>query len=387
MRSPEDELSALAGQSLLRRLRHHDSAQGTRVLVDGREFLNFSSNDYLGLAGDPEIARIMGEAAERYGAGSGASRLICGGQTPHFALEETLAEFMGSEAALSFATGYSAALGTVGALCAKGDVIIADKLCHASLVDSARLSGATLRVFPHNHLGKLERLLAGAADSTGKNGRVLVATESVFSMDGDRARLGEIIEAKDRYGALLLLDEAHAFGIIGNKGQGFADAANLAHRVDIRMGTLGKAAGAAGGFVASRRALIDLILNKGRSFIYSTAPPPAQAAAARRGVEILASERGDRLRTSLWENIRHFAGVAALPEIPSSAIIPILLGSETAALDADTHLREAGLLVPAIRYPTVARNSARLRITLSAAHTSAEIERLGRALAGKAKVE
>jgi 8-amino-7-oxononanoate synthase len=380
MRSPEDELSALAGQSLLRRLRHLDSPQGPRAHIDGREFLNFSSNDYLGLARDVEIVRAMVEAAERYGAGSGASRLVCGGQSPHLALEEALADFMETEAALSFATGYSAALGTVGALCGKGDVLIADKLCHASLLDAARLSGATLRVFPHNHLDKLEHLLGWATQSAGKNGRVLVATEAVFSMDGDRARLREIVEAKDRHGALLLLDEAHALGIIGASGRGLADAEGLADRIDLRLGTLGKAAGAAGGFVAAKRAVIDLITNKGRSFIYSTAPPPAQAAAARKGIEILASKRGDSLREHLWENIRHFAEIAALPAVPSSAIVPFVLGPESAALAADARLREAGLLVPAIRFPTVARNAARLRITLSAAHSSEEILRLAEEL-------
>jgi len=380
MRDPDHELQALAGQSLLRRLRHLDSPQGTRVLVDGREFLNFSSNDYLGLAGDPEIANAMIEAIGRFGTGSGASRLVCGGQSPHANLEDALAAFMESEASLSFATGYSAALGTVGALCGKGDTVIADKLCHASLIDAVRLSGATLRVFPHNHLGKLERLLASARKTAGPNGRVLVATESIFSMDGDRAQLREIVALKEKHGALLLLDEAHALGILGEKGRGLAAEEGLSGRVDLRLGTLGKAVGAAGGFVASRRPLIDLILNKARSFIYSTAPLPAQAAAARMGLEILASQRGDHLRRGLWENIARFARAARLPDSPASAILPILLGSEAAALAADTRLRDAGILVPAIRYPTVARHAARLRVTLSAAHTPEHIDRLAQEL-------
>ncbi|MDB6139891.1 MAG: 8-amino-7-ketopelargonate synthase, partial [Verrucomicrobiaceae bacterium] len=268
------ELAQLDAAGLRRRLRVLDSAQGTVVRLEGREVVNFSSNDYLGLAGSEELRAAFAECISKYGAGSGASRLVCGGMAPHHRLEEELAAFKGTQAALTFASGFAVALGTITSLMGAQDVIILDKLCHASLVDAARLSGATIRVFPHNHLGKLEKLLASPA-ATAR--RVLVVTESIFSMDGDAAALAGIVELKDRHGAWLLLDEAHGVGVLGPQGRGLAAALGLEQRVELQMGTLSKAFGLSGGYLAASREVIDLLINKARSFIYTTAPPPALA--------------------------------------------------------------------------------------------------------------
>ena len=306
---------------------------------------------------------------------------MCGTLPPHAALERRLSEFKGTEAALTFSSGYAAAVGTIGAVVGKEDVVILDKLCHASLVDGARLSGALLRVFPHNHLGKLESHLAWARKNE-PDARVLVATESVFSMDGDRAPLRDIVELTERYEALLLLDEAHAVGVIGEHGLGLAHEEGVA--VDIQMGTLSKALGGSGGYICARRNLIDLLINRARSFIYSTAPPPAAAAAAIAAIDLLASEAGEESRRKLWGGLDQLAG--SVPQsllrngAPASAIVPILIGSEETALAAARWLFEKGLFVPAIRYPTVARGRARLRVTLSANHTPEQIGMLCEAL-------
>jgi len=375
MRAPEDELGELRGRDLYREISNVvTSAQGARVEVDGRELVNFSSNDYLGLAGSGYLKGIFVEAVGRYGVGSGASRLVCGTQLPHRDVEEAVAAYLGKSRSLVFATGFAAAAGVLGAVVGKGDVVILDKLCHASLVDGARASGATMRVFPHGKLAKLESHLRWADGKVGADGRILVVTEAVFSMDGDRAPLAEIVELKDRFGAWLLLDEAHAFGIIGPGGRGLAHDLGLAERVELHMGTLGKAAGVAGGFVATTSAIADLLVNRARSFIYSTAPPAAQAATAAAAVRLLGTAEGDAMRERLWENIGEFSPGA------SSAIVPWQLGEEAAAMRMAAELREHGYLIPAIRYPTVPRGEARLRITLSAAHQIGEVRELARVL-------
>ncbi len=378
MRTPEDELQALEDACLRRFPRTLESPQGPEIRIDGRTLLNFSSNDYLGLANHEELKTAFTEGIERYGTSSGASRLICGSQTPHAALEESLAEFFGKDRAVAFGTGYSTVLGSVTGMVGKGDFIIADKLCHASLIDGARLSGATLRVYPHNRLDKLESHLKWACAKATSESRILVATESVFSMDGDRCPLREIVALKDRYGALLLLDEAHAFGIIGNRGRGLAYEAGVVDRIDLLLGTLGKAVGVAGGFVVCSEGLAELLVNRARSFVYSTAPPAAQAWASQKAINLVGSQIGDDLREHLWQNIgflrEEMMDSDATPE--ASAIIPIILGSEQHALDKAAHLFQMGFLIPAIRYPTVARGTARLRVTVSAAHTKSQIAQL-----------
>jgi len=249
------------------------------------------------------------------------------------------------------------------------------------MIDAAKLSGATLRVFRHNDLEHLEKLLQWAG---AQGGRVLVATESVFSMDGDRAPLAGIVELKERYGAWLMLDEAHAAGLYGPLGQGLAAADGLAARIEIRMGTLGKAVGAAGGFICGSRQLIELLVNKARSFIFSTAPSPAVSVAARVGVELIKGEEGKSLRQQLWQRVDELkGGVESLcwetSEEPS-AILPLIVGGEDKAVAAMEHLREVGFFIPAIRYPTVPRNEARLRVTLTANHTTEDINQLVNAL-------
>lgn len=374
MRTPEDELATLSEEGLLRSLRRMESGQLIDANSDGRKVVNFSSNDYLGLSRDEALVNAACEATRRHGAGSGASRLISGTLPPHHALEEKIAEWKGTQAALSFANGYATAIGVLGAFLTKGDVVILDKLCHASLIDGARQSGATLRVYPHNDLNKLEDLLRHYRERLAGSSRLIVVTESIFSMDGDRAPLPEIINLVEQHHALLLLDEAHAVGILGSGGQGLAEELGIQDRVTFQMGTLGKAIGSGGGYVAASRSWIDLLLNKARPFIYSTAPPPAQAAASLCGIEVIASSRGEALRNRLWSNISRLAEL--LGKKPSSAIMPVILGTNEAALNASLALLGAGYLAPAIRFPTVPRGSARLRITLSAEHTAESIEGL-----------
>jgi 8-amino-7-oxononanoate synthase len=376
-----DELEALRVGALDRHLRELSSAQGPEVEIAGRRLINFSSNDYLGLANDPRLREAATAAIDDFGVGAGASRLISGTQSPHLDLERALAQWKRSEAALCFSSGYVAALGTIPALVTKDDVVLLDKLCHASLIDGARLSGAVLRVFPHNHVGKLESHLEWARrEHSGK--RVLIVTESVFSMDGDRPPLRELVELKKRSGALLMLDEAHAVGVIGPNGRGLAAADNLDKDVDIQMGTLSKALGTSGGYICGSHNLIEWLLNRARSFIYSTAPPPAIAAAAVTAVNFLSSSEGEERRLLLWERIKLMqellprTGLNKEQSAASSAIFPWIVGDEKAALNLATALQNEGFLVPAIRYPTVANGAARLRITVTAAHEAAQIRAL-----------
>jgi 8-amino-7-oxononanoate synthase len=381
MRELTAELEALDEAALRRRLRVMDDACRPHARCDGRPVLNFSSNDYLGLAAHPSVISAHQRAVERWGVGSGASRLVTGTQSPHLALEETLAWFKGTEAALVFSSGYAAAVGTLTALLRAGDIVILDKLSHASLIDGARLSGATVRTFLHNDLSSLENRLHWAQTHRGATGRVLVVTESVFSMDGDRAPLTEIVALKERYQAWLLVDEAHAFGLIGRDGRGLAEACGVAARVDFHFGTLSKAAGVSGGYVATTRVGVDLMINRARSFIYSTAPAPALAATAEWVLrEVWPGVAGVSARDHLWSNLLTLTSSLGLPPA-QSAIIPIVLGDERLALQAAADLLERGFLVPAIRYPTVARGRARLRLTLSAAHAPEDVRALALALA------
>jgi 8-amino-7-oxononanoate synthase len=384
-------LAELEQNGLRRNLRVVEAVEGARITMGGRELINFSSNDYLGLAGHPVLAEAMHEAALQWGAGSTASRLICGTTAEHAALEEELAVAKGTQAALVFSTGVAAATGTIPALAGKGDVVILEKLSHACLVDGARASEATLRVYPHNDLDRLESHLKWARENH-PGGKIMIITESVFSMDGDLAPLREILELKERYGAILLLDEAHAVGVRGAGAQGLAGELGFGGRVEIQMGTLGKALGVAGGYIAGSRVLVDFLINRARSFVFSTAPSPATAAACRAALRILQSEEGTMRQLQLQKNIRLLAaelnpnsevdgeqfGLKATP--PPAAIVPWILGSEERALAESIRLTEAGFFVPAIRYPTVPRNTSRLRITLSAVHDPTQIRDLARAL-------
>ncbi len=379
----QEQLQALRERSLYRKLREIGTAQGPEVQIVGHQLVNFSSNDYLGLAADPILRQAAIAAIEEFGVGAGASRLISGTQSPHVALEVALARWKRAPAAIAFSSGYAAAVGTIPALASKQDVVILDKLCHASLIDGARLSGATLRVFPHNHLGKLESHLEWARREH-PEARLVVVTESVFSMDGDRVPLRELVELKKRFGALLLLDEAHAVGVVGSHGRGLAAELGLEKEIDLQMGTLSKSLGVSGGYICASRNLIDWLINRARSFIFSTAPPPALAAAATAAIHFLHSEEGEARRKTLWKRIVQLR--KKLPESPEAfgkpgaAIIPWLVGDEQRALDLARDLRQQGFFVPAIRYPTVAKGAARLRITVSAAHSEEQIDSLGEAI-------
>jgi len=380
-------LEALRACGLHRELRRLSTPQTPRVRIDASDFLNFSSNDYLGFANEPAVKQAAIQAVQEFGAGSGASRLICGSLEPHHQLEETLADFKGTEAAIAYSSGYATAVGTICALMSRDDILVIDKLVHASIVDAARLSGATLRVFAHNDLNDLEDILKWAAvRQTSKPGRVLIATESVFSMDGDHAPLRGLVELKDRYGAWLMVDEAHGVGLYGEQGRGLANELGVAGRIEIQMGTLGKALGASGGYICGSRPLIAYLINSARSFIFSTAPVPAAAAAARAGIELARGPLGEERRRHVWTLARRVQtaihGVQPENESARSVIIPIHIGAETEAVSAAAKLRERGLFIPAIRYPTVARGKARLRLTLSAAHSDADIDSLLAALSG-----
>ena len=353
------------------------------VKLGGQCLVNFASNDYLGLSQHPSVKAAAKAAIDRYGVGAGASRLVTGSQSPHAKFEEEIAAFKGTEKALLFATGYAAAIGTICSLAGPGDVIILDKLSHACLIDGAKLSGALLRVFPHNNLTRLKHHLAWAR-RTHPQGKILIGTESVFSMDGDSGDLATIVDLKNEFRALLLVDEAHATGVIGPQGSGLVNALGLTQQVDVQMGTLSKALGVSGGFICGSQTVIELLVNTARSFIYSTALPSACAAAGSAALQILGTAEGDKLRSRLWNNVLLLAENLETksqprPE-PTSAIFPVVVGDEQRALRLAESLRARGFLVPAIRYPTVARGSARIRIALSAAHLPEQIGALSRAI-------
>lgn len=394
-------LAAIREEGLLRELRRVDSPQGTRIKINGRTLRNFSSNDYLGLANHPAVKEAALKAIKDYGAGSGASRLICGSLAPHHELEEALAEFKGTEAALTFSSGYATTIGTICALLGKEDVIICDKLIHASIVDAAGLSGATIRIFGHNDLNELEdklkwvsrtdelheaqtkneKLRTRITRPSERKPRTLIVTESIFSMDGDRAPLREIVALKEKYGAWLMVDEAHATGLYGKRRRGLAEELGVSKLIEIQMGTLGKALGASGGYICGSRVLIDYLINRARSFIFSTAPVPAAAAAATAGIRLVQSNEGKALNVRLWSRVAELNSALHTPRSTrSSAIILVILGDEAAAVAAAVRLREQDIFVPAIRYPSVPRGAARLRITVTAAHSTEDIELLTNAL-------
>lgn len=366
-------LAGLEARHLRRRIRVSDAATGPLVRIEGKTLHNFASNDYLGLAAHPQVVGAALEAVGEFGAGSGASRLVTGTQRPHRRLEEKLAAFKSAPAALLFGCGYAASTGVLPALAGKEDLILLDRLSHASLIDGARLSGATLRPFRHNDPDHLEHQLRRAREHHPRR-RLFIVTESVFSMDGDTAPLREIVGLKERHGAVLLLDEAHATGVLGRGGRGLADHTGLADRIEIQMGTLGKALGSSGGYIAGSRALIDTLINRARSFIFSTAPPASTAAAAAAALDISSGAEGDRLR----ERLRGLAEI--FEPSPPAAIHPVILGDAEEALRAADRLADLGFHVPAIRPPTVPKGTSRLRVSLSAAHDPETVRTLAATL-------
>jgi 8-amino-7-oxononanoate synthase len=373
----QTELDERMAQGLLRQRRTLQSPQSPHIVVDGKSCLSFCSNDYLGLANHPELIDAMQQGAARYGAGAGAAHLVSGHTLPHHDLEVALAAFVGKPAALLFSTGYMANLGVVQALVGKGNTVFADKLNHASLNDAMLLSRAEVQRYRHNDIAQLSQLLEKTT-----SGRKLIITDAVFSMDGDLAPLPELLALCERHDAWLLVDDAHGFGVLGAQGRG-----SLAHfAIDskriIYMATLGKAAGVSGAFVAGEQVVIDTLVNHARSYVYTTATPPALASALLVSLRVI--EQGDALRAHLQFLVAQLrSGLDDLPWklMPSStAIQPLLIGDNKAALELSNKLRERGIWVAAIRPPTVPQGTARLRITLSAAHTAADVTRLIEAL-------
>lgn len=350
-----------------------DSSQGPLVQLDGREYLNFCSNDYLGLAAHPLVIGAFRAAAERYGVGSGASHLVCGHSAPHRDLEESLAELTGRPRALLFSSGYAANTGTLTTLLQRGDTVFEDRLNHASLLDGGLHSGARFKRFGHNEVADLESKL------TATQGLKLVVVDGVFSMDGDTAPLPELAQLCAREKAWLMVDDAHGIGVMGERGAGSVEAAGLGpDSVPVLMATLGKALGAAGAFVAGDELLIESLIQGARNYIYTTAIPPAVAAAALASVRLLDDEAWRRER--LAELIARFRRGAEQLDLPlmasASAIQPLLVGDAGRALELSASLRDRGLLIGAIRPPTVPPGTSRLRITLSAAHTEQQIDTL-----------
>jgi len=367
----EEELAALAEKGLLRSLEPLRSPQGPLVRIGEETLINFSSNDYLGLAAHPAVAGAARVALERWGTGAGASRLVVGDSEAHRSLEDRLRAFEDAEAVLLFNSGFAANLGIIPALVGPGDAVFSDALNHASLVDGCRLSRALVQVYPHRDADALAVRLAATAAR-----RKLVVTDGVFSMDGDAAPLAELVAVCRRAGAVLMVDEAHATGVLGARGAGLTEALGLTREVDLRMGTLGKALGVFGAYLATSEPVARLLLHRARSLVFSTALPPALCAAAEAAVDLV--EQGSALRERLWRNIRHFAqGLEDLghPARPSSAIFPVVLGSAERAVAAAAFLRARGILAKPIRPPTVPAGTSRLRFSLSAAHGPEQLDR------------
>ncbi|MBE7414396.1 MAG: 8-amino-7-oxononanoate synthase [Deltaproteobacteria bacterium] len=367
----DEELLRLDSLNLLRKPKIVHGPQGPRAVVNGREALIMCSNDYLGLAGHPLVKEAAIEAVQRWGAGAGASRLVSGTMEPHVMLEERIRAFKKAEAALLFNSGYNANLGVISALLDRSSEVFSDKLNHASIVDACVLSRAKVRRYPSRDVNALERLLKAS-----KAKRKLIATDSVFSMDGTIAPLPDITGLLDTYGAMLLVDDAHATGVLGPKGRGSLEHFNISHPAVIVMGTLGKALGSFGAFITGGRAVIDLMVSKARPFIYTTALPPSVCGAAMKALDIVENEPG--LRQRLWENtarLKEGLSDMGLDTLGSETpIVPVKLGAAKKAVDVSERLLDMGVFIQAIRPPTVPEGTSRLRMTLSASHGPDDVD-------------
>lgn len=368
------ELDELKHRELYRSRQIIDGAQGPTVQINGVAFDNFSSNDYLGLANHPAVIKTFQQAAENYGVGSGSAHLICGHSAEHHALEEELAEFTGRERALVFSTGYMANLGAIAGLVQKGDEVFQDKLNHASLIDGGRISGAGVKRFSHSDMSRLQQLL-----ETSSADKKLIISDGVFSMDGDEANIKDLVVLAGKSKAMLMIDDAHGMGVLGESGAGLIEKYGLSQQqVPILMATFGKALGTSGAFVAGSEELIETLIQKARTYIFTTAMPAAVMAATRESLKIAQQEtwRRDKL-TSLVVRFRRGAEQLGLSLMPSETPIqPVILGSNSAVLSASSYLKEKGILVGAIRHPTVRKSTERLRITLSAIHSESQVDNL-----------
>ncbi len=370
----EQELSQLWQRHILRRMKIVESWQGPFAVIEGRQVLVMCSNDYLGLASRTELGEAAVSAIERFGFGSGASRLVSGTSELHHELEQRIADFKGTEAALLFNTGYAANTGIISALVEEGDLILSDSLNHASIIDGCRLSRAGVLVYRHRDVDHVENLLRQNVNAR----RKLIVSDSVFSMDGDIAPLPELAAIAEKYGALFMVDDAHATGVLGRNGRGSVEHFGLAGRVAVQMGTLGKALGAFGAYVAGSRTLIDYLVNRSRSFIFSTALPPLVCAASMAALKIVDCEPD--LRKRLWNNRQRL--VAGLQSAgiklgnSKTPIVPVPAGDSETALKLSENLFQNGIFAAAIRPPTVPEGSARIRLTVTASHTYQDIDRV-----------
>lgn len=369
-----DELKNIKEAGLYRKLNVVGSAQGAFLEINGKKYLSFCSNNYLGLANNPLVIKAVKDAVEKYGWGAGASRLVSGNMKLHETLEDEISRFKGKEASIVFPTGYMANIGTISSLVSKGDLVICDKLNHASIIDGCRLSGADFRVYPHCDMEKLENVLRKSA----KYSRKLIVTDTVFSMDGDIAPLPDIVRIALKYKAMVMVDEAHGTGVFGKMGRGVVEHFNLSEKVNIIMGTLSKAVGSLGGYVSGDADLINYLRNKARSFMYTTALPPAVCAASIAGINLI--QKDPSLRASLWHNVRYLKEKLKLLNFniisSESPIIPILIGDAKKAVEVSKFLYKNCILIPAIRPPTVPAGSSRLRLTVMSTHTREDMERL-----------
>ena len=368
----EHELSQLEKNHLLRKPVVIESYDGPRITINGRSMLLMCSNDYLGLSQHPALREAALLAMEQCGFGSGASRLVSGTSRMHEELENALSTFKKTEATILFNSGYAANTGIIPALVQEGDVVFSDSLNHASIVDGCRLSRAVVQVYRHKDVNQLETLLRREQTT----GRRLIVTDGVFSMDGDIAPLPDIVALAEKYEALLMVDDAHATGVLGKTGRGTVEHFGLEGRVPIQMGTLGKALGSFGAYVAGNKDLIDFLINRSRSYIYSTSLPPAVCAASLAALKIIDSE--PELRVSLWRNRKHFAKEIESLRIRTGSsetpIVPLMIGGSEKVLNAGTRLFESGIFATAIRPPTVPEGTSRIRMTLMANHTDADID-------------
>jgi glycine C-acetyltransferase len=374
MNSFTEELALIREAGLHRSLRLIESDQPGRVKIDGKSVLLLCSNNYLGLAEHPLLKDASIKAVELYGAGSGASRLVSGNMLLHEVLEEKLAAFKGCEASVIFNCGYSANIGIISAVVAKGDTIFSDRLNHASIVDGALLSRAKLVRYPHNDLHTLEKLL----ERHQGGGRQLIITDGIFSMDGDIAPLKQLVELKNKFAAILMVDDAHGTGVIGASGRGSAEVCGVADQIDIHMGTLGKGLGSFGAYATGSLDMIDFLRNRARSFIFSTSLPPAVLAASIAALDIVSSPEGSTLRKKLDDNRIQFSGslqCAGFDTLGSSThIVPVLVGEAAKTMEFSRRLLDKGVFVQGIRPPSVPVGSSRLRCTVMANHTAVDLE-------------
>jgi 8-amino-7-oxononanoate synthase len=373
----EQSLQVLESQGLLRSLRRVDRRSGATIEIGANSYVDFASNDYLGLAGDARIAAAAADVLRTHGTGAAASRSICGNHAIHEELEKRLASFKGTEGALLFTSGYAANLGAIPALVGKGDVIYADKLNHASLIDGCRLSRAEVKVFPHRDIAALREMLA---DDSG-TGRKMIVVDSVFSMDGDLFPLDELADLAEESGAWTYVDDAHATGVLGDRGSGSVEHFGVEGRIDVVMGTLGKALGTAGAFIAGSNTLVRFLLNRARSFVFTTASPPAITAATIEAIRIAQDEpwrrkklraNAQRLRSALTDVVPEYCSDSSF----SPHILPVIVGSATRAVQVGAELQNRGFIVGAVRPPTVPQGTSRLRIASSAAHSDEQVDAL-----------